>query len=199
METDQSAAAKKEGLFPVRPMWFKLGFFLFLMAWLSYMLFEAAAWQSSEDYLFIYILAPIVYAVLIYRSALLLAPDQVFHFVEQVEFLKDIREDESVNETESMMETESEGRESKAEEEKYAVYMLLWVAALPVAMYLFGMAWTLPIYIFGFTWFFTGDTKRAALVTTVAVAFIYLLFIEILNVLLWTGHLGLPNPLEFIP
>lgn len=199
MGTEEDISRRDEGLFPIRPLWFKLGFFCFLLVWLSYLLYEATAWEGFEDYLFVYLLAPIIYVLLIYRAAVLLAPDRLRQMIDRLEFLDRIQENRSVDETVSKTNAEPHGRKSKAEEEKYAIYMILWVAALPVAIFLFGMAWTLPVYIFGFTWFFTGSTRKATLVTVVAVVFIYVLFIEILNVLLWTGYLGLPNPVNYLP
>lgn len=198
MATDDELGRREEGLFAVPSHWFKLGFFLFLFVWLSYLLYEATTWQGFEDYLFVYILAPIIYVLLVYRALLLLAPERVLSLADELEFLDRFRAQESVGE-DIDAEVDSHGRESKAEQEKYAIYMLLWITALPFAIFLFGMAWVLPVYIFGFVWFFTGDMKRAALVTVIAVVFIYVLFIEILNMLLWTGYLGLPNPINYLP
>lgn len=198
METEEELSAREQGLFPIRSLWFKLGFFFFLLAWLSYLLYEATAWEGFEDYLFVYLLAPIIYVLLIYRIVVLVAPDELRRLTDRLAFLDRIRANERIDDTVSKTNAEPHGRESKAEEEKYAIYMILWVAALPVGIFLFGMAWTLPVYIFGFTWFFTGSSRRATLVTVVAVAFIYFLFVEILNVLLWTGYLGLPNPVDYL-
>lgn len=199
METQQETAPTREGLLPVRSKWFKFAFFLFLLTWMSYMLYEALAWEGFEDYLFVYLLAPIVYVLLIYRSAILLAPDRVRETIKQIGPLERFLVERDTTESEMTAETTSHGRESKAEEEKFAVYMILWTIALPVGIFLFGMAWSLPVYIFGFVWFFTGNVNRAALVTGVSIVFIYFLFIEILNVLLYTGILGLPDPLNYLP
>lgn len=195
----ESTFSREEGLIPVPAVWFKLGFFLFLAVWLSYLLYEAWGWESSEDYLFAYILAPVIVVLLLYRSALLISPDRLQRLTARLEFLDTDGANAPGDETEALPESPARGRESKAEEERYAIAMILWTAALPVGMFLFGMAWSLPVFLFGFTWFFTRNKRRAALVTVLAVAFIYLLFIEILNVLLWTGYLGLPNPLEYLP
>lgn len=198
MGTTDETAGQEDGLVPIPSHWFKLGFFLFLFVWLSYLLYEATMWDGFEDYLFIYILAPIVYVLLTYRALVLIAPQQLQSLIGRLEFLGQFTQQESVdNDVEA--ETESHGRESKAEQERYALYMLLWITALPFAIFFFGMAWVLPAYIFGFVWFFTGDIKRAGLVTVFAVVFIYILFIEILNMLLWTGQFGLPNPLNYVP
>jgi hypothetical protein len=198
MGTNDETTGQEEGLVPIPSHWFKLGFFLFLLVWLSYLLYEATMWEGFEDYLFIYILAPIVYVLLAYRTLVLLAPERLQSLVGRLEFLDQSKQEESVGE-DVEAEVDSFGRESKAEQERYALYMLVWITALPFAIFFFGMAWTLPVYIFGFVWFFTGNLRRAALVTVFAVVFIYILFIEILNLLLWTGQLGLPNPLNYFP
>jgi hypothetical protein len=166
---------------------------------MTYMVQEALAWEGFEDYLFVYLLAPVVYVLLLYRSAVLLAPERLQEAIKQIDLLQKVVPEETADGGGMRTESTSHGRESQAEEEKYAIYMVLRLSPLPIGILLFGMAWSLPVYIFGFIWFFTGNVTRATLITIISVGFIYFLFIEILNVLLYTGILGLPNPLNYLP
>lgn len=177
-----------------------MAFYVFLLVWLSYILYEAIRWDSFENYLFVYILSPIIVMLLVYRIVSRLSPSTV-------EVLERLRGREVTEETEVESEigldTEGEpgprSERSKTEIEKYVIYMVIWTAALPVLMFFFGMAWSLPVYIFSFVWFFTGSPKKSAIVTLLLIGFVYVVFIEILNILLWEGYLGLPNPLNYLP
>lgn len=195
-ETDRT----EEGLFPVRSLWFEMAFYVFLLVWLSYILYEALGWESFENYLFVYILAPIIVILLVYRIISRLAPDTVTALgaMPGTEATEETTT-ESESEFDTPGETESRPERPKSEREKYVIYMILWTAALPVLMFFFGMAWSLPVYIFSFVWFFTDSLKQSAIVTLVSIGFIYVVFIEILNILLWEGYLGLPNPLNYLP
>lgn len=196
----READRTEEGLFPVRPVWFEMAFYLFLLAWLSYILYEAIGWDSFENYLFVYILSPVIAVLLVYRIVSRLFPNKL-------RVLDGARGEGTAEETGvesgSELDTTSEAgsgtERPKSEREKYVIYMIVWTAALPVMMFFFGMAWSLPVYIFSFVWFFTDSLKKSAIVTVISIGFIYVVFIEILNILLWEGYLGLPNPLNYLP
>lgn len=95
--------------------------------------------------------------------------------------------------------TSNVSERSVQEQQRWELYMLGWVTALPVLMYFVGFAWMIPIYTFALGWFFMRDVKIAVGLAFGVSLFIYLLFIVLLEVSLWEGALGLPNPLDFIP
>ena len=177
---------EEEGLFPVDGKWFKIGFYLFLLAWLGYMLFEAYGYTREQDYLFPLIIGIPIGLLLLLKLAIILFPE----IAERA--LPDEAEGDSMFEGGGSAGT----RNSKAEKEKYELVMIGWIIVLPFMMFFVGMGWTLIVYTFAFTWYFTRSVRQSAMVTAIVIVFVWVLFIEILSLIVWDGTLGLPAPLE---
>ena len=187
-DADTTAADADEGLFPVEGKWFSVGFYLFLLSWLGYMLWESLGYTDRQDYLF-----PLVIGVPL--AVVTIAKLLTVQFPEIVERVLP----EESGQSEMFEGIEGTGsRESKAEREKYELYMIGWILVLPFMMYILGMGWTMLLYTFAFTWFFTRDVKTSLMVTAVVLVFVWILFVEILSLIIWDGVLGLTGPLEII-
>lgn len=186
LRTDGGTVEEDEGLFPVGGKWFQVGFYLFLLSWLGFMLFEAYGYTREQDYLFPLVVGVPVMLLLLLKMLIVLYPKVATRLLP------------SEAEGDSMFEgVEGVGtRNSKAEKEKYELIMIGWIIILPFMMYFAGMGWTLIVYTFAFTWYFTRSVRQAAMVTVVVIIFVWVLFIEILSLIVWDGTLGLPAPLE---
>lgn len=186
--TDGGATAADEGLFPVDGKWFTIGFYTFLLLWLLYILWESWGYADRQDFLFPFVVGIPILLLLVLK----IITTQYPVIVEKVM-------PEDAGESELFEGVEGTGsRESKSEREKYELYMIGWIIILPFMMFYIGMGWTMLIYTFAFTWFFTRDVKTSALVTVVVMFFVWILFIEILSLIIWDGRLGLTGPLEII-
>lgn len=187
-DADTTATDDDEGLFPVEAKWFTVGFYLFLLIWLGYLLWEALGYTSRQDYTFPLVIGFPLAVVTIAKLITVVYP-QIVDWIMP----------EESGESEMFEGVEGTGsRESKSEREKYELYMIGWIILLPFMMYILGMGWTMLLYTFGFTWFFTRDLRTSATVTVVVTIFVWILFIEILSLIIWDGLLGLPEPLEII-
>lgn len=191
--TGDDASAVERGLFPIHPQWFKIGFYVFLLLWLGYLLVETLSYSRFEDLFFPYIVgAPVALLILLQLF--------VIRFPAAVERLTPERRGATGEggELQQRFETatESTERRSKEEKERYELVMISWVVLLPFMMYLVGMGWTLLLYVFSFTWYFVRDARLAALVTAVVTVFVYVLFIHFLGMIIWTGLWGVPDPLR---
>jgi hypothetical protein len=178
------------GLFPVPDEWFTIGVYLFLFVWMGYMVFEALGYSSREDYLFPLVIGVPVMLMIVLRLLRL-------RFTETVERL--LPEASRESEDDPVSEAEEDApRRPKRERELYELFMIGWVILLPFMMFTVGMGWTLIFYTFGFTWFFTRNLKTAAMVTAVVIAFVWVLFIELLGLIIWDGMLDIPGPLRIL-
>ncbi len=190
LRTDGGAVEDEEGLFPVDGRWFQIGFYLFLISWLAYLMAETATYDDPQDWLF-----PVVVAIPV--SILLVLKLVTFQFPQLAERV--LPENASAEEDEMFEGVQEVGaRNSKADKEKYELVMIGWIILLPFMMYFLGMGWTLIVYTFAFTWYFTRSVRTSALVTGIVIAFVWVLFIEILQLIIWNGTLGLPDPLQIL-
>jgi hypothetical protein len=189
--TDGGAVEEdEEGLFSIDGRWFKIGFYLFLLGWLAYLMFRTAGYDAREDWLF-----PVVIAVPV--TILLVLKMITFQYPQLIE--KVLPDSASSGEDEMFEDVQEVGaRNSKAEKEKYELIMIGWIIVLPFMMYFVGMGWTLILYTFAFTFYFTRNVRTSALVTGIVIVFVWVLFIEILQLIIWDGTLGLPDPLGIL-
>lgn len=85
-------------------------------------------------------------------------------------------------------------------ERQYSEFEIVgWTIALAVLIFVLGFAYAMPLFVFAFVRSYTGRLVTAVRATAVFVVFTYLLFVVILNLQLWTGILGLPDPVNVLP
>lgn len=197
--TDGSAGEEpspvEAGLFPVHPRWFTLAFYGFLLAWLGYLLVETQSYRQFEDLLFPYIVGIPVGLLILIQLFIVQYPDLVDRMTPDQH-----GETGEGGELQQRFETAATERTQrpKAEKERYELVMMAWVVVLPFMMYYVGMGWTLLLYVFTFTWYFVRDVRLAAIVTAVVTVFVYVLFIHFLGMIIWTGELGIVDPLRWL-
>jgi hypothetical protein len=177
-----------EGLISIDAKWFEIGFYLLFLVWLLYMIWEVTRYEAIEDFLF-----PIVVGVP--GMILILLKIMMIMKADSIERILPDEEDDSGMFEDS---TATSNRDSKAEKEKYELLMIGWIILLPVLMYVIGMGWALILYSFGFTWFFTRNIRISVIVTIVVIVSVWILFIEVLSLIIWTGLLDITGPLEII-
>lgn len=184
---------EESGLFPVDPVWFSVGFYALLFVWAAYLLSKTFSFSAFEDYAVPGLLLPIVLLLIALKVFTLLFPGKADQLrpSEQADATDDIKRQVKDQTSENSTRT-------KTEQEKYELIMLAWVIALPFMMYIIGMGWTIILYVMGFTWYFTRDVKLALSTTMGVIAFVTILFMYTLNMIIWTGTLGLPDPLVYL-
>lgn len=191
---DATTADEEPGLFDVDPVWFKIGFYLFLLLWLGYILVETTRYTRFEDTFFPYIIGvPIVILVLLQLV--------VIRYPEVVDRFKPDQQPLGANEGElqqRIAEATDISSRPKDEKERYELVMLGWVIVLPFMMFYLGLGWTLFLYVFAFTWYFVRDLKLAILVTVIVVVFVQVLFLQFLDMIVLPGEFGLADPLVYI-
>lgn len=190
--SDHDYHPKEAGLFPVASVWFSIGFYALLFVWAAYLLYETLSFSAFEDYAIPFLLLPVVLLLIALKVFILLFPEKANQLrpSDQADVTSNIKRQVKNQSSENSTRT-------KAEQEKYELIMLAWVIALPFMMYVIGMGWSIILYVMGFTWYFTRDVKLAVLTTVGVTAFITLLFMYILEMIIWTGVLGLPDPLVY--
>lgn len=185
----QDEEETEEGLFPVPNSWFTVAVYLMLLVWMSYIVFESLGYIRNEDWLFPLIIGAPVILMILARLLTITRPA----------LTERITPDWGTSDGKQMFSEGSEAsNRSKAQREKYELFMLAWVILLPFMMFGIGMGWTVILYTFGFTWFFTRSVRDAALVTGVVIVFVWILFIEILQVVIWGGLFDIPGPLRLL-
>lgn len=193
--SSEDETAAEQGLFDVDPRWFKIGFYLFLLLWLGYILLETLSYRAFEDLFFPYIVGIPVALLILLQLFIVQYPDTVERITPERRGAT-AGDDELQERFDTA--TEAGGNRTKSEKERYELVMMAWVVVLPFMMYFIGMGWTLIVYVFAFTWYFVRDLKLATLITVVVTAFVYVLFIHFLGMIIWTGELGIPDPLRYL-
>lgn len=195
-EAETSSETAEGHLFPVPSQWLEIGFYLFLLVWLAYLLNETLDYTQFEDYFFPLVLGVPLVILLVFHLVTLRYPG----IVERIH--PEAGESEAQSEIQSRVEEieveEEEAARTPAERERWEIYMIAWVIVLPLMMYYVGMGWTIVVYTFGFTVFLTRDLRQSLVVTGVVIVFIYVLFLRLLEMIIWRGVWDLPDPLSYL-
>lgn len=193
IDSDHDHRSEESGLFPVAPVWFSVGFYALLFVWAAYLLYETLSFSAFEDYALPFLILPIVLLLIALKVFTLLFP-------EKADRLRPSNRADATSDIKRQVEKQSSenSTRTKAEREKYELVVLAWVVALPFTMYVIGMGWSIILYVMGFTWYFTRDAKLAVSTTVGVTAFVTVLFMFILDMVIWTGVLGLPDPLVYL-
>lgn len=162
-------------------LWFRRIFYIILVIWLSYMLLQTREWNLFEDYFF-----PLLVGV---PGLLLLI---LLFSVEEIK--QNGLQDTDDNQDKLVQEISDEERSSL--EPRKGLAAVGWVLAFPIVLYLFGLVWGLPMFLLIFSYYLLRDVKKSVGLTVIIVVFIYGLFFEMLNVLVWEGIFDLPNILN---
>lgn len=97
--------------------------------------------------------------------------------------------------TSDLMSQQSEGAGNALDDEPAGVHRelesVLWVLLLFGILYLAGFLYGLTVFIFAFVLVKERDLLRAGIVTGSSMLSIYLLFVELLSIQLWSGVIGL--------
>lgn len=145
------------------------------------MLLQTREWTLFEDYFF-----PLLVGV---PGLFLLI---LLFFVE--EFRQNGLQDADQDQEELVQEISDEERSSL--EPRKGLAAVGWVLTFPIVLYLLGLVWGLPLFLLLFSHYLLRDVKKSVGLTIIVVIFIYGLFFEMLNVLVWEGIFDLPNILN---
>lgn len=154
---------------------------MFFLLWLLYLLVTAYTWSAYRDRLFPLLVGiPLLFFLVIKLVSLW-----------QLEIINKIVPDgaESPEEERPPINQNRNSGYSAEKRRKLEIEICAWIALLPVALHYFGFILALPIYIFSFTYYLTKDLKKTAYFTLTFVVFIYILFIQLLNMIIWQGKL----------
>lgn len=178
-----------EGFLPISYKWLNILFYVFLLVWMAYLLREALTWEAYQDQLIPIAGLTILSILLLVQIIRDLFPEQVTALLPQPSGDEDGRSISAMRASGATLER------TKAERDKMMLVMAAWVIAFPVLLYLFGFVITVPIYILAFEYYLTKDLKKSIAATLVFLAIMYVLFIRILNIILWEGVLLVIAPL----
>jgi len=160
----------------------KLCFYTGILSVVLFMLFAARGY-SWEDRLFAYVVGVLTVLILLVQLLFLLAPGLQDWVV-------------PTQEQSSLQEKFSQGIEGRTdsgrspEERRHAeVQLVVWITALPIAVFYLGMLLVLPTWVFGFVWYFYGDLKTALASTVVFTVGSYVIFVLFLDLIIWPGAL----------
>lgn len=189
------ADPEEEGLFDIDPIWFKVGFFVFLLLWLAYILWETTSYDRFEDEFFPYVVGIPLLLMLVLQLTIIRYPSIVDRAMPS---RSETAADEDDELQQRLEQATDQAARPKQEQERYEILMIGWIIILPFMMFYIGMGWTLVLYVFAFTWYFVRDIQTAATVTVVVFVFVYVLFIRFLDMILWTGQFELVDPLGYL-
>lgn len=164
-----------ERLAAVDSRYFATVFFLALLGYTLALLQEAIGY-SADPRLFPMIVGVPLVLLLVAKILLLLFGDRFD--LRTVDFFEDLGE---------MDVAATGGVTDRAARYRRELSMVAWIGGLSVLIYLFGNLVAVPVFIFAFILAWERDPLRAALVAAVTFAFIFLLFVEVLNASLWRG------------
>lgn len=86
----------------------------------------------------------------------------------------------------------------RPEQIAYALQMLGWALALPVAMYFIGFANALILFVLLFGLRYFGSVRDTVIVTVVFSVLMYLFFWQIIGLNPWTGTLEIPSIVDVL-
>lgn len=158
-----------------------IGAYLFFLVWVLYLLVTAYNWTAYRDRLFPLLVGTPVLLFILVKLASLRYPELIDEIIPS--------RGEALNEEVTPMDQNRASGYSAEKRKKLEIRICVWIVLLPVALHYLGFIIALPIYMFAFTYYLTGDLKTTTYFTLGFVAFIYVLFIQLLNMIIWQGAL----------
>lgn len=188
-----------ERLARVEPRHYKLVFYLFLLAWLVYLVVVSIPWNWRDKLVALIVGVPAI-VLLLLKIVMVLWPARF----DRLRPSQDV-EVESDDEVQAgLQQSLREAREGSAvvrprpEQLEYAVRMIVWVLALPIGMFVIGFANTLPLYIAAFGYRFYQRKHMAIPIAVVFSALMYLFFFIVVGMQSHEGLLGIPSILRVL-
>jgi hypothetical protein len=163
----------------------KLGFNIFFGILLTFMLLTSLNFDWRDQFFPLLIGIPTLFLIFV-NILFIIRPDireRYFQF-----------SDESTTSLQEKLAESIEGADteghSASERRRYERLLIMWIAILPLAMYLFGMAIVLPVYVFSFVWYFgESNIKRSFLAAVTFSITAYVIFVLFLNYRIPSGIL----------
>lgn len=175
----------------VPPVWLKISFYLFLLLWISYIVYEASTYSRFNNYFFPMLVGFPVIILLLLNLIFVKYPGVVDRLTPQSQSGK---EADMFADIEGM----EESTRTKIEEYRYEIAMIGWIILLPVMNYFLGMGFSTLIYTFTLTYYLTRNLRTSIAVTLGVLIFVWILFIEILGMIIWEGTIPFPDPLRIM-
>lgn len=183
---------KERKLIPISSKWLETIFYVILLIWVLYLLSEVSGYTTFEDYLAPYLFITIMCSLIIIKIGSIFFPDIYKKYTITD---NDSPTDHVKNQVE---ERNAQNIRTGDLRTKYEMKMVLWASILPFLMYGLGMGWAIIIFVFSFSLYFLQKIKTAILITVIIAIFMTVLFIQILNIRLWTGLHDFPDPLVYL-
>lgn len=158
-----------------------IGAYLFFLIWLLYLLVTAYNWSAYRDRLF-----PLLVGIpLLFFLVIKLVSLWQLEIIDKIVPSRPKGPEEEI----TSIDQDQDSGYSAEKRRKLEIRICAWIALLPVTLHYFGFILALPIYIFSFTYYLTKDLKKTVYFTLIFVIFIYILFIQLLNMIIWQGEL----------
>lgn len=168
----------------IQENWFDLLVYLFLLLWISALLYQVFGWNSRYDRFFpLFIGLPLAFFIL-FKIAFIISPNlKTKLYLDQAERISGSADDKKFT-----VDSNDKSVRDRAERRQIEIYMVVWTVALPFLLYYIGFL-IFPIYIFSFTWFFKKDIKTAIMITVIFSVMTFGLLVQLLGIRLWEGVL----------
>lgn len=188
--TDETS--RRGGVFPIPDRRIEQGFYLVLFIWVGYLMTITMQLQFTSR------LVPMIVGIpMLVLIGMQLAPVNWSRLLDRVIPLSGPESDDT--ESADFADRVSGGtRFGRAKQQHVATVMIGWIVALVVLLYFFGYYFVLPPYVFALSWYFYRDVRRATILAITFTIAATLLFIVLFDVALYTGALGLPNPIYLL-
>lgn len=152
-------------------------FFGVMFAYTLLLVVKASAYSSAARLFPLAIGIPLLTLITI-QVAMLLSGDRL-----------DLERNDLFGSPEDLVEEEARADQTELQGYRKEFEMVGWTALALAVIWLLGHVLGLAVFVFGFVYRYERDPKRAVIVTVIAFAFVYLLFIHLLDANLWTGLL----------
>lgn len=187
VDDEQSAEAELERkLWPGTHWQYKIAFLIGILTWITYMLAEALTYDEFADTLFPLLALPVTGLLVFLYIIQQTKPSIWYKFLPQ--------------EGESQLESLFKGPSTRTlyEEQKTETLMVLWLVSLILGSFILGMDFFIPIWTFAFVYWATGSYKKSAVFSTIFIVFVFIVFMHLLNMIVYTGRYPIYNPIHTV-
>ena len=191
----------EEQLLPIQGEHLAALFYLALLGWFGYIVWVARTYDPA-DRLFLYIVLPPTVLLTVYQLIKIFLPGAhqkitdkfMIGLVRINPFDSSSSEGKSKEELQAKMANAMDSDRPDKIRQTYELQTAASVVLLGVLVYLIGFIYALPLYVFAFVLYYDQSVRSALVVTVGFSLLMYVLFLELLNVVLWDGAIDLAIP-----
>lgn len=186
--------SETKGIIPLSSKWLETLLYLLIVVWLAVLFNETLGWTNPQNWW-----GPMGAILLGFVLVILKLID--IHMGGWLQKLttppKDVPDSQGDEETVGFTQSMEDARASEDDapphvQDKRALVLSCWIILYPVLVFYIGFFYATPPYLIALLYYLTRDAKRTLLTAGIVLVFLYVLFVEILQVSLYSGMLDLP-------